>query len=61
MCGVPPPTYLCVNSKLSLAQLVSPSVALPAKLVSHFFPSSNFLIEGLLETKIYLSKVNWST
>ena len=28
-----PNTYLCVNSNISLAQLVSPSVALPAKLV----------------------------
>ena len=31
-----PHTYLCVNSNLNLTQLVSPSVALPAKLVLNF-------------------------
>ena len=49
----PPPT--CVNSNLNLSQLVS-----PAKLVFRLSLSFNFLIEGLLEIIIYLSKVDRS-
>ena len=37
LCAMSPPTYLCVNTNLSLAPLVSLSVALPAEFVQTFF------------------------
>ena len=45
---------------INQAQLVSPSVALPAQLVSHFYPSSIFSKKECFDQKTYFAKVDGS-